>query len=232
MTTSRITDGHADFFSCTDGTPRQERLHGTALPHFTYCRSNYCVINRLDMLACVSVYVNSVHVHFNFVGSLSCPSGWKLNGRSCYGYMTRKTRFEWAEDDCSKQVPGGHLVSISSSSENDVVHNLTLTGNCSQTGVKYVWIGLNDRDNESIFLWTDDTNSSYRRWHENEPNNDEDNNGDCVRMVSSGDWRDGDCSDQRCYVCETASRSATPEAPTTAGMCTCVKTQLHACRCL
>ena len=51
MTTSRITDGHADFpFSCTDGTPRQERLHDTALPPVPYRRSNYCIINRLRML--------------------------------------------------------------------------------------------------------------------------------------------------------------------------------------
>ena len=142
--------------------------------------------------------------------------------------MARRLRFELAEGDCSGQVPSGHLVSITSSSENDVVRNLTLTVNCSQKGGKQVWIGLNDRDNESIFVWTDDTNSSYRMWHENEPNNDNASNGNCVRMVPSGNWRDGDCSDKRCYVCETAARSATPQAPTAAGMCTCVEAQLHA----
>ena len=151
--------------------------------------------------------------------------------------MARRWKFQGAEHDCRGQVQRGHLVSIASSSENDVVHNLTLTGTCSQNGEKSVWIGLNDMINESIFVWTDDINSSYRRWHEDEPNNDDDNNtntnknnGGCVRMVSPGDWRDGDCSDSRCYVCETVARSATPEAPTAAGMYTCVEAHAVACR--
>ena len=130
--------------------------------------------------------------------------------------------FEWAEDDCSGQVPGGHLVSITSNSENDVVRNLTLTKNCSQKGMKAVWIGLNDTANESIVVWTDDTNSSYRRWHENELNNDNTSNDNCVMMVSTGDWRAINCSAKICYVCEAAARPATREAPTAAGMCTCV----------
>ena len=166
-----------------------------------------------------------------FVGSLNCPSGWRLNGSNCYGYMARRWKFRGAENDCRGQVQRGHLVSIASSSENDVVHNLTLAENCPRTGEKSVWIGLNDMINESIYVWTDDINSSYTRWDETEPNNDNNtnkNNGDCVRMVSTGDWRDGDCSKSRCYVCETVALSATPEAPTPAGMYTCVEAQLHA----
>ena len=137
--------------------------------------------------------------------------------------MTRKMSFESAEDDCSRQVLGGHLVSITSSSENDVVHNLTLTGNCLQKGMKSVWIGLSGRANESIFVWTDDTNSPYRRWHKDNTSND-----NCVMMVSSGDWKAINCSAERCYVCETAARPATRESPTAAGMSTCVEAQLHA----
>jgi hypothetical protein len=128
--------------------------------------------------------------------------------------MEKRRKFDLAETDCKLQIAGGQLVSISSDAENTFVHNLTTQRNC-QNNKSGEWIGLNDRDNETTFVWTDGTDSLYRNWHinairdGNPPAND---NKNCVRIGFNGYWRDKRCYNRRCYICETTARSTTPEA--------------------
>jgi hypothetical protein len=131
--------------------------------------------------------------------------------------MEKRRKFDLAETDCKLQIAGGQLVSISSDAENTFVYNLTTQWNC-QDNKSGEWIGLNDRDNETTFVWTDGTDSLYRKWHKNETRRSNPSvkrnkeNQDCVRIVSNGYWRDTKCCSKRCYICETAARSTTPEA--------------------
>ena len=69
------------------------------------------------------------------------------------------------------------------------------------------WIGLNDRDFESRFIWNDGNIGAvkYTAWAEGEPNNlnFECNIENCVVMIrSSGKWADTICNGIYPYVCE------------------------------
>ena len=122
--------------------------------------------------------------------------------------MQNKINWTSAEADCVSK--GGHLVSIGSPAENSFVHNFR-GGQCNT-----IWIGLKRKDRKSPFEWTDGTVIWDLRWA-----NDPTHNGNCVKMGSAGKWKAMDCQPTptpKCYVCETA----TTQAQTTAGMCTCI----------
>ena len=75
------------------------------------------------------------------------------------------------------------------------------------TNEKY-WIGLNDRQNESLFVWSDGTpynRSVYSNWYPNEPN---DRAGeDCVELHLST-WNDNGCKKEFGYICERPRSSS------------------------
>ena len=141
-----------------------------------------------------------------FVGSSSCPSGWNPSGSNCYILRSSKKKWSSAESDCVKLV--GHLATITSGSENAVVYSLRGNSSSSQD----IWIGLNDKGDEGTFEWVDHdgTNTSYRKWYDGEPNG-QPNDGDCVRMVSNGKWRDSSCSDEYYYVCQKPDVTLLPK---------------------
>ena len=110
----------------------------------------------------------------------------------------RGRNWENARRDCLRY--GGDLVSIASQSEMSFIHNR------SPNSLKHVyWIGLNDRRNESQFVWSDGTpyNASvYSNWFSGEPN-DRDGE-DCVELYSNGGngWNDNGCEKEFGYICE------------------------------
>ena len=132
--------------------------------------------------------------------ALDCPSGWDGYGNSCYLFVIQSSsmrglNWENARRDCLSY--GGDLVSIASQSEMSFVYNKS-----SKVWAQPYWIGLNDRLNESQFVWSDGTpyNASvYSNWHPGEPN---DQNGeDCVELLRTG-WNDAICGKQFGYICE------------------------------
>ncbi|OWK52268.1 Macrophage mannose receptor 1 [Lonchura striata] len=93
-----------------------------------------------------------------------------------------------------------------------------------------VWIGMNDINRESTFLWTDGSTVSYTNWangapekqqsyfdlYEFETLTDDALETDCVFiMKSDGKWRDDSCDNERGYVCQMNSVPSQPELPTT-----------------
>ncbi|KAG8443230.1 hypothetical protein GDO86_011873, partial [Hymenochirus boettgeri] len=88
-----------------------------------------------------------------------------------------------------------------------------------------VWIGLNDKNEEHRFLWTDGKGVYYTNWAKGHPtgsylysHNDEE---DCASIKSgvylnAGKWIDEDCSLNRGYICQTNKNPALPSAPTQA----------------
>ena len=92
----------------------------------------------------------------------------------------------------------GDLVSIENQSEMSFVYNKS-----SVVWNQRYWIGLNDRRNESQFVWSDGTpyNASvYSNWRQGEPN---DGGGaeDCVELFRTS-WNDNECHDEYGYICE------------------------------
>ena len=57
------------------------------------------------------------------------------------------------------------------------------------------WVGLYD---SSGWTWVDGQTLSYTNWYSGEPNG----SGDCGRMISNGEWRDKECSDNYRVICK------------------------------
>ncbi|XP_020627535.1 uncharacterized protein LOC110064775 [Orbicella faveolata] len=107
----------------------------------------------------------------------------------------RDLNWESARRNCLDS--GGDLVSITDQSEMSFVSNKSLN-----VWNQHYWIGLNDRRNESQFVWSDGTpyNASvYSNWHPMEPN---DQGGeDCVELKRTH-WNDESCKKKFGYICE------------------------------
>ena len=68
---------------------------------------------------------------------------------------------------------------------------------------KSYWIGLNDREKENAFAWTDGTKVDYTNWGKDEPNNRE--NEDCVeldRKAMGYIFNDNKCTKLSPFVCK------------------------------
>ena len=139
---------------------------------------------------------------------MQCQSGWTRRGLSCYLLVTMPRTWDAAEEDCNNK--GGHLASITFAKENCLV--LSLRG-ISRLESDDAWIGLNDKDVENTFVWINGEQSTFANWDNsaNEPNG----NGDCIRMVYDGTWRDIACTRQFPYICKYNLMPSTTQTPTT-----------------
>ncbi|XP_076603711.1 CD209 antigen-like protein C [Chaetodon auriga] len=129
----------------------------------------------------------------------TCPAGWKLFGCACYFFSTKKNSWGKSRQDCRDKR--ADLVVIDSREEQEF-----LTRNIK----KDTWIGLNDRDNEGTWKWTDDTSLTLKYWWTGQP----DNGGgdprwgeeDCVHFQpgtkSEESWNDRRCDDSLQWICE------------------------------
>jgi hypothetical protein len=97
------------------------------------------------------------------------------NGHSYYR-STGSAYWTNARTNCSNM--GGHLVTITSSGEQNFLYNLWPSG----------WIGLTDEVNEGTWRWVTGETYSYSNWNNGEPNNAGDE--DYVQFVSNGRWND------------------------------------------
>lgn len=93
--------------------------------------------------------------------SLSPSSSIERNGHR-YDYYCSNTTWSQAYRYCEQQ--GGHLITITSESENNLVLELT------NGYVGAVWIGATDYYNNSIWHWINSESFSYSKWNTNEPN--------------------------------------------------------------
>ncbi|KAI8521387.1 hypothetical protein Bbelb_011410 [Branchiostoma belcheri] len=134
--------------------------------------------------------------------ALTCPTGWAgpEQGAFCYQLHTavKKT---WMESVDACRAVGANLCSIHNTAELTYV-----AGNFGQYDDAY-WIGLNNRDTNQGYQWSDSTAVGFTNWAPGEPNNV---NGleNCVEMYqeSTGvvSWNDVSCYSLRNYVCKLA----------------------------
>ena len=133
--------------------------------------------------------------------SLGCPSGWYGFNRSCYKFVVRSLTvrgLNWENARLACLGYGADLVSVSNKTEMDFIYNIS-----SRVSNEHYWLGLNDQQNESIFVWSDGTSynaSVYNNWYYGEPN-DHGNAEDCVELYHSR-WNDDNCKKEYSYICK------------------------------
>ena len=73
--------------------------------------------------------------------------------------------YDDAVEYCKKL--GGHLATISSAEENEIVYQAMV-----DAGFKNAYFGYYRSDNQSDWVWVDGSTDKYTNWHEGEPSND------------------------------------------------------------
>uniref|UniRef100_J3RY45 C-type lectin 18 n=1 Tax=Crotalus adamanteus TaxID=8729 RepID=J3RY45_CROAD len=93
-----------------------------------------------------------------------CPSSWSSYEGHCYKPFNEGKNWADAENFCTQQHTGGHLVSFHSTEEADFVAQLV--ANNVRKGISYIWIGLRVQGEEKqcSTKWSDGSSVSYENW--------------------------------------------------------------------
>ncbi len=133
-------------------------------------------------------------------------------------YMLFSRGLSWTAAKSACEALGGHLVTITSEEENAFVHTLA-SGN-------QIWLGANDVDAEGTFVWVTGESMVYTNWNPGEPNNNN-GDGDYMRMFEAGSWDDCPAATNLYYICEwddytsVVETTDTPETPLVLSGITC-----------
>jgi hypothetical protein len=65
-----------------------------------------------------------------------------------------------------------------------------------------VWFGLNDRAEEGVYRWADNSQSDYTNYKANEPNDWGDDGEDCTSFNKESEWNDSHCSKEFAFMCQ------------------------------
>ena len=127
-----------------------------------------------------------------------CQPGWTYFGVYCYFTSPACASWLTAESNCSAM--NSDLVTIHNQEENVFIQH-------RHDGDKS-WIGLNDRNVEGSFVWTNKEISSFRFWAPKQPNDW--NNEDCVHTLGAKHgytWNDVPCNNCFNFTCFTGDDS-------------------------
>jgi hypothetical protein len=131
-----------------------------------------------------------------------CADGEVAFGDHCYFLTSAVQTFNNARTTCVSRGEGWNIVSIESAEENVFVS--------SQIGTVEHWVSGRDFTTEGTFIWASGVTfwtgglagsapeGAYANFFAGEPNN----TGDCLRIVSGGQWRDAGCTARYPAVCE------------------------------
>ncbi|CAD6190706.1 unnamed protein product [Caenorhabditis auriculariae] len=156
------------------------------------------------MLVRLTIFL--VFVSFGLAQHCSADGIYNAKYNRCYKYFSTPAEYLYAEQLCTNL--GGHLASISDGQENLLINtNAVQAFHSSYTDY---WIGANDLSNPGQWQWTDGANFAYTSWGASQPQS----GNDCVtQQLADAKWATVSCSEQRPYVCVTASLDV-PTCPT------------------
>uniref|UniRef100_A0A7M5WXI1 Uncharacterized protein n=1 Tax=Clytia hemisphaerica TaxID=252671 RepID=A0A7M5WXI1_9CNID len=127
----------------------------------------------------------------------TCKTGWKKKSNRCYAEIKARNTWNFAELFC--QSKGGHLVSISNSTEKD---NVYLT----YRGTPNVWIGLSF---ETEWQWSDGSKVVY--YHNLQKSRSGSGRKKCVSFKDGGSsWALQNCDQRFIFVCEASMQDNLP----------------------
>jgi hypothetical protein len=132
----------------------------------------------------------------------ACAAGESEFSGHCYAATASAQTFSAASASCAARGAGWNVVSVESAAENSFVSSLVgstehwLSGSDATTEGTFVWAS-------GATFWTGGLNGSaaagaYANFVAGEPND----SGDCLRIVSGGQWRDVSCTATYRAVCE------------------------------
>ena len=126
---------------------------------------------------------------------------WEGNGhyyKVFSGPNSEYPQLTWEEAKLACEQLGGHLVTITSSEEQDFIESLDST---TCIGEWSVWIGLSRPEGTGPWTWITGEPYEYTHWANNEPSGD----GSCIAMRTKNygyGWNDADANTPFAYVCE------------------------------
>ena len=126
---------------------------------------------------------------------------WEGNGhyyKVFSGPNSEYPQLTWEEAKLACEQLGGHLVTITSSEEQDFIESLDST---TCIGEWSVWIGLSKPEGTGPWTWITGEPYEYTHWANTEPSGD----GSCVAMRTKNygyGWNDADANTPFAYVCE------------------------------
>ncbi|XP_077993133.1 macrophage mannose receptor 1-like [Glandiceps talaboti] len=131
-----------------------------------------------------------------------CAGGWLGYGSKCFlaiSSVSSDNRLNWDDALLDCRGRGGDLASFHSDDELRYVKTNSKVLNF----VDEFWIGLNDKDEENGFVWTDGSPVNFVSWDDDEPN-DYNNEEDCVEMTFAAPkgWNDRKCTRKKNWVCQ------------------------------
>ncbi|XP_033107176.1 macrophage mannose receptor 1-like [Anneissia japonica] len=126
-----------------------------------------------------------------------CPSGWWTRGNKCYNFFQEKKNWTNAKSFCESN--GGGLVSVND--QYDQAYLITLLQDIDYS----VWIGVNDRGSDGMFVNADGSDITFAAWMPGEPNGGKNEN--CVEIYSGasvvpGAWNDLPCNLELGFMCQ------------------------------
>ncbi|XP_044072764.1 C-type lectin domain family 4 member E-like isoform X2 [Siniperca chuatsi] len=129
----------------------------------------------------------------------TCPAGWRMFSCTCYLLSTEYASWEKGREDCRNR--GADLVVIDSYEEQEFLTKFKEGSS--------VWIGLNDRDSEGTWKWTDETPLTLEYWLSMQPDNGRGDprwgEEDCAHINASKEtknWNDLRCDASLQWICE------------------------------
>ncbi|XP_039873788.1 macrophage mannose receptor 1-like isoform X1 [Simochromis diagramma] len=130
-----------------------------------------------------------------------CTAPWiPYNGHCFYLYRNETKKWSDAQKACRKEE--GDLVSI-----RNVEDQSFIISQLGYASTDELWIGLNDRKRERLFVWSDHSPVSYTSWDSREPTVTSEQE-DCVLIRGeNGNWADRVCDEKHGFICMKTSDS-------------------------
>ena len=128
----------------------------------------------------------------NFPRFSECPSPWTSLRTGCYRFLEKRVAWNSAKSVCYKI--SGHLVKVETEEEQVLLVAEMNKRRLHSTRFNYMWIGLNDLDDEGVWRWSDSTKTPFSSWRHGQPNSSGGEQ-DCAVMDFSADgkWNDFWC---------------------------------------